>query len=92
MSRDFDGLSTRPTTLGQLPTGARLIIRCRADWREACVAEKEPKLVTLVVNAPSGRAYRIRRAVDLALSYDGEVPVLGEGEWRVNLVRADLRW
>jgi len=56
------------------------------------VAEKEPKLVTLVVNAPSGRAYRIRRAVDLALSYDGEVPVLGEGEWRVNLVRADLRW
>ncbi len=56
------------------------------------MAEKEPERVTLVVNAPSGRAYRIRRAVDLALSYDGEVPVLGEGEWRLNFVRADLRW
>ena len=82
----------RPSLLSELPVGARLLVRCRADWREASVAKKGSAHITLVVSAPSGRAYRLRRAGDLALSYDGELPLLGDGEWRAHLVRADLRW
>ena len=93
-----DGLSLSPldapTTLGALPVGARLILRCRADWRAATVAsfEHEAARVVLNVASPGGHTYRVRRPADAALAHDGHFPVLGEGRWRAGLARYDVRW
>ena len=83
-----------PATLGALPVGARLILRCRADWRAATVASFEPDLARVVLNvaSPTGHTYRVRRPADAALTYDGHRPVLGEGQWRAGLARYDVRW
>ena len=81
-------------TLGSLPVGARLILRCRADWRAATVASFEPATARVVLNvaSPTGHTYRVRRPADSALAYDGHLPVLGEGQWRAGLARYDVRW
>ena len=81
-------------TLGSLPVGARLILRCRADWRAATVAAFEPGVARVVLNvaSPTGHTYRVRRPADTALVYDGHFPVLGEGQWRAGLARYDVRW
>jgi hypothetical protein len=81
-------------TLGSLPVGARLILRCRADWRAATVAAYEVELGRVVLNvaSPKGGTYRVRRPADASLSYDGHVPLLGEGHWRAGLARYDVRW
>ncbi|MDT4895419.1 MAG: hypothetical protein QOH25_496 [Acidobacteriota bacterium] len=79
-------------TLGSLPVGARLILRCRKDWRDATVAAVSLEAITLSVGSPSGHTYRLRRAPDSLLSLDGSIPVLGEGCWRTHRVRYDLRW
>ena len=81
-------------TLGSLPLGARLILRCRKDWRAAAVAAFEPDLarVVLSVASPTGHTYRLRRPADSPLTLDGLIPVLGEGHWRSGLARYDLRW
>ena len=81
-------------TLGALPLGARLVLRCRKDWRTASVAAFEPDLgrVVLSVASPSGHTYRVRRPADSPLTIEGPIPVLGEGSWRPGLVRYDLRW
>lgn len=83
-----------PTTLGSLPLGARLVLRCRKDWRTASVAAFEPDLarVVLSVASPSGHTYRVRRPADSPLTIDGPIPVLGEGSWRPGLARYDKRW
>jgi hypothetical protein len=83
-----------PSTLGALPVGARLILRCRADWRAATVASYEPASGRVVLNvaSPTGHTYRVRRPADAALTYDGHCPVLGEGQWRAALARYDVRW
>lgn len=78
--------------LGSLPVGARLILRCRKDWRDACVAAINEDAITLTVGSPSGHTYRVRRPPDSRLSLDGSIPVLGEGGWRNLRVRYDLRW
>lgn len=85
------------STLGSLPVGARLVVRCRKDWRAATVAafeetEERPARVVLNVASPSGHTYRLRRPPDSLLSYHGAIPLLGEGHWRVGLVRYDMRW
>ncbi|MBV8857586.1 MAG: hypothetical protein JOZ02_11695 [Acidobacteria bacterium] len=90
-------LSTDPApaaTLGSLPVGARLILRCRADWRAATVASFENQLGRVVLNvaSPTGHTYRVRRPADAALFHDGHLPVLGEGQWRAGLARYDVRW
>ena len=94
-----DGLSlsdedVRAATLGSLPVGARLILRCRADWRTATVAAFDPTHARVVLNvaSPTGHTYRVRRPADAALSHDGHLPVLGEGQWRAGLARYDVRW
>lgn len=92
-----DGLSvsqipTPPRNLDALPVGARLILRCRKDWREAIVAARSPEHITLLVCAPRGSTYRVKRPPDTPLCEDGPVPVLGEGSWRAGLVRYDVRW
>ena len=81
-------------TLGSLPIGARLVVRCRKDWRAATVAvfEVEAARVVLNVASPSGHTYRLRRPPDAPLSFDGAIPLLGEGAWRVQLARYDVRW
>jgi len=82
-------------TLGSLPTGARLILRCRADWRAATVASFEPELGRVVLNvaSPGGHTYRVRRPADSELVADGPFHVLGpKGSWRACFARYDLRW
>ena len=87
------GLQTSgPVTLGSLPVGARLILRCRADWRAATVSAFEAERVVLNVASPGGHTYRVRRPSDTPLAFDGGIPVLGEGCWRAGLARYDLRW
>lgn len=85
-------LETEAATLGSLPVGARIILRCRADWRTATVAAIGPERVILNVASPTGYTYRVRRPHDAALIFDGNVPVLGEGCWRAGLARYDVRW
>ncbi len=89
-----DGLLTEPATLGSLPVGARLILRCRADWRLAAVASFEPDGARVVLNvaSPTGHTYRVRRPSDSPLAFDGGIPILGEGCWRAGLARYDVRW
>jgi len=81
-------------TLGSLPVGARLILRCRADWRAATVAafDAAKARVVLSVASPGGHTYRVRRPADAPLAHDGHFPVLGEGSWRAGLARYDVRW
>ena len=92
----LEGESGPPApTLGSLPTGARLILRCRADWRAATVAAFEPELGRVVLNvaSPGGHTYRVRRPADSELTLDGPFHLLGpQGSWRPSLVRYDRRW
>ncbi len=84
-----------PCTLATLPLGARLILRCRKDWRTATVAAIALDCITLSVCSPSGHTYRVRRPPDAALSFDGHFPILGAGDalcWRAALARYDVRW
>jgi hypothetical protein len=82
-------------TLASLPVGARLVVRCRKDWRAATVSAIEPDCVRLSVASPTGHTYRVRRPHDAPLTYEGTLPLLGEvttAGWRAALVRYDLRW
>lgn len=79
-------------TLADLPVGARLVLRCRKDWRDATIAAVSLESITLSVGSPSGHTYRVRRPTDSLLSLDGSIPVLGEGSWRAGRVRYDFRW
>jgi hypothetical protein len=81
-------------TLGSLPTGTRIVLRCRKDWRAATVAsfDAATSRVVLSVGSPSGHTYRLRRPADSPLTLDGPIPVLGEGHWRAGLARYDVRW
>jgi hypothetical protein len=94
-ANDLDSFTTElqpACTLAQLPLGARLILRCRKDWRLATVAMIAPDAITLAVCSPSGHSYRVRRPHDAALTFDGAIPVLGTGGWRASLARYDARW
>lgn len=89
------GLRFSPTEtrdLASLPTGARLILRCRKDWRDATIVAVSLEAVTLSVTSPTGRTYRLRRPPDSPLSFDGSIPILGEGRWRTGRARYDSRW
>jgi hypothetical protein len=79
-------------SLGSMPVGSRLILRCRKDWREATVVALTSEAVTLSVTSPKGRTYRLRRPPDSTLYLDGHLPVLGEGHWRTTFARYDSRW
>ena len=83
-------------TLAELPLGARLVLRCRKDWRAATVAVIELEQVTLAVCSPTGHTYRVRRPAAAPLDFDGHIPLLGgdakHTHWRVGFARYDLRW
>ncbi len=87
-----DEASGETLTLSSLPVGARLILRCRKDWRDATIVAVTLESVTLSVISPKGRTYRLRRPADAPLSFDGPIPVLGEGHWRAAFARYDARW
>lgn len=87
-----DRSSKETVRLAALPVGARLILQCRQDWRVATVISITLDSVILSVGAPSGRTYRVRRPPDSPLSFEGSLPLLGEGPWRAGLVRYDTRW
>jgi hypothetical protein len=89
---EVEATSPATATLGSLPVGARLILRCRADWRAATVSAFEVERVVLNVASPTGHTYRVRRPHDSPLAFDGGIPLLGEGCWRAGLARYDVRW
>ncbi len=81
--------------LSQLPPGARLVLRCRKDWRAASVSSIEDDCVRLNVASPSGHTYRVRRPHDSVLTFDGSIPILSDRDsanWRAALARYDARW
>jgi hypothetical protein len=84
--------SAHTLTLAALPIGARLILRCRKDWRDATIVAASPEQITLSVGSPSGHTYRVRRPPDSLLSLEGSIPVLGVGSWRACFARYDTRW
>lgn len=84
-------------TLASLPTGARLVVRCKADWRAAVVSIITPECIKLLVNSPRGGTYRLRRSPDAVLRFDGLIPLLGEEDeitltWRDGFAVYDRRW
>ena len=84
-----------PPTLGALPLGAHLILRCRKDWRTATVVRIELEKITLSVSSPTGRTYRMRRPPEAPLTFDNNIPLLDSGKpscWRAGLARYDARW
>lgn len=92
---EINDFSNNPV-LRILPVGAKLILRCRKDWREAVVSKFTLEKAVLSVVSKSGATYRVRRPIDAPFHYDGEIPVLFEDcdeiEWRENLLKTDLRW
>lgn len=82
-------------TLGHFPVGCRLLVRSKKDWRFAVVCRKTEEYISLSVASPKGGNYRLRRAADLELSFDGLVPFLVANEtdaWRENFSPYDVRW
>ena len=95
-----DGLEPSPpldapaavSTLAALPLGARLVLRCRKDWRAAVVVAVNPERITISVHSPSGHTYRVRRLADSPLEFHSAIPLLGAGCWRSGFARYDPRW
>jgi hypothetical protein len=82
-------------TLGELPIGARLLIRSKKDWRTAVVSRFDEEKATLIVCSPNGRTYRMRRALETEIILDGKIPILkikAQENWRENFVKYDVRW
>lgn len=82
-------------TLGEFPLGGRLLVRSKKDWRTAVISRISEEFVTLSIASPTGYNYRIRRAADQMISFDGQMPFLPKEEsepWRENFTGYDLRW
>lgn len=79
-------------TLGSLPLGSRLILRSRKDWRTAAVIAITVDRITLSVASPTGYTYRMYRSHDTPIFFDGSIPLLCAGGWRVGLAQYDVRW
>jgi len=82
-------------TLRELPIGARLLIRSKTDWRVAVVSQFYEEKATLIVCSPSGRTYRLRRLLELEITFDGKIPILkseSNENWRDNFSKYDVRW
>ena len=98
LSGGFDSPETIETalTLGSLFVGARLVLRCRKDWRDATIIAVSIDKITLGVASPSGGTYRVRRPPDSLLFLDGSIPVLCDeaisATWRAGFVRYESRW
>ncbi|MEZ5426236.1 MAG: hypothetical protein R2747_08230 [Pyrinomonadaceae bacterium] len=83
------------STLKDLPVGARLLYRAKSDWRCAVLSMIGEETATLIVCSPTGRTYRLRRAPEAEIIFDGRIPILkaeSEEDWRENLTVYDIRW
>ena len=81
--------------LQQLPTGTRLVVRPKLNWRFAAVSKAIEDKVVLTVCSPTGRTYRLRKAVDSDITYEGSIPILTTEypeHWRDNFSPYDARW
>ena len=78
--------------LNTLPIGAKLLIRCKNDWRMAVVSANFEGKIILQICSPKGRTYRKSCAAETFINFDGAIPLLGEGFWRDELVKYDFRW
>jgi hypothetical protein len=82
-------------TLAHLPTGTRLLVRSRLEWRFAAVSKRIDGRVVLTVCSPGGRTYRLRRDTGAEIEYEGSIPVLAsqfDDDWRGNFANYDTRW
>ncbi len=82
-------------TLRDLPIGARLLVRTKKDWRTAVVSQFYTEKATLIVCSPSGRTYRLRRLLEMEITFDGKIAILKcdlEENWRENFSSYDERW
>lgn len=82
-------------TLDRLPVGARLIVKCKKDWRGAVVSNIGAEKITLIVCSSTGGTYRLRRVPETILIFDGAIPILPNGceeDWRDNFAKYDFRW
>ncbi len=82
-------------TLASIPLGGRLLVRSKKDWRVAVVSRIGEDQITISVASPTGYNYRLRRALDASISFDGRIPflVIEESDtWRDNFSAYDMRW
>ena len=82
-------------TLDELPTGSRLLVRSKTNWRFAAVSRIAEEKIVITVCSPGGHTYRLRRDLDCELRLEGTIPILIHDEpedWRENFGRYDLRW
>jgi len=82
-------------TLSTIPLGGRLLYRSKTTWRVAVVCRVAEDKITLSISTTAGRNYRLHRAPDAALSFDGRIPYLQfdpAENWRDNFSVYDLRW
>ena len=82
-------------TLRDLPTGARILVRTKKDWRGAVISYFTEEKVTLLVCSPSGRTYRLSRDLETIILFEGRIPLIKidtEENWRENFTKYDLRW
>jgi len=87
--------SESPITLGELPIGARLLIRSKTDWRSAVVCRQTEEKAMLAVCSPTGRTYRLHRRRETEIIFDGFIPILKiepSENWRENFTKYDFRW
>ncbi len=83
------------TTLAELPIGAKLILECKKDWREAIVSKRVDEKITLIVSTAKGHTYRVRRLPEEEIFFDGYFPILTKTDatdWRGNFLKCDFRW
>jgi hypothetical protein len=88
-------LAENQITLEQLPTGSRLIVRSKLDWRFAAISKRVDERIVITVCSPNGRTYRLRREFSSKITLEGSIPILEHDEpdpWRDNLSRYDSRW
>ena len=82
-------------TLANIPLGGRLLIRSKKDWRVAVVCRIAEDNITISVASPTGYNYRLRRAADAPVKFDGRIPFLiidSAEPWRENFSNYDYRW
>ena len=84
--------TTDKTLLSDLQIGSKLLLQCRKDWRDATVVAIGEERITLLVCSPTGYSYRVRKDADEELDFHGGIPLLGEGSWKEEIARYDVRW
>lgn len=92
---DLSQIALNQITLRELPVGARLVVKCKKDWRGAVVSNVNEEKITLIICSATGGTYRLRRTPETVLICDGDIPILPNGceeNWRENFTKYDFRW